>query len=394
MNHMSRKKILFVATKLELGGIQTALVNAANALCGQYDVSLLVYAPGGSLAARLDRRVTLLPVPRMLQGLGMSPAEAKKSGDGGIILFKLFATLWAKLFDNRLPVAMAIRALPRLTGFDLAIAFSHETVKHRVYTGCPRLVAARVEAKKKLAWIHYDPMNQDMDNGFNLPFYEKMDGVVAVSRSVMEACRTAFPALTPKLDWCYNFMDEAFLRQEGNLPQAVPYPPGGFICFSACRLAREKGLLRALNAMAETLKGHADVRWYIAGDGYERAALERAIAEKGLQGQVILLGKQANPYPYMKHADLYLSVSYCEAAPVVYSEANFFGLPVLSTETRSARELLGDGNFICENTEDALRAAFADLITHREKIAQAKAALAHHPGGTALALEKFAQWLK
>ena len=391
---MSRKKILFVATKLELGGISTALVNAANALCGQYDVSLLVYAPGGSLAPRLDRRVTLLPVPRMLQALGMSPAEARKSRDAGIVLFKLFATLWAKLFDNRLPVAMAIRALPRLTGYDLAIAFSHETVKHRVYTGCPRLVAARVEAKKKLAWIHYDPVRQNMDNGFNLPFYEKMDGVVAVSQSVMEACKAAFPALAPKLDWCYNFMDEDFLRRQGNLPQAVPYHPGSFICFSACRLAHEKGLIRALNAMEETLKANADVRWYIAGDGYQRAALEQAIASKGLQEQVILLGKQENPYSYMKHADLYLSVSYCEAAPVVYSEANFFGLPVLSTETRSARELLGQGNFICENTEDALHAAFADLITHRDKIAQAKAALAHYPAKNALALKKFAQWLK
>lgn len=391
---MNRKKILFVATKLEFGGISTALVNAANALCSQYDVSLLVYAPGGSLASRLDSRVTLLPAPRMLQGLGMSPAEAKKSGDAGIILCKLFATLWAKLFDNRLPVALAIRTLPRLTGFDLAVAFSHETGRHRVYTGCPRLVAARVEAKQKLAWIHYDPVSQNMDNGFNLPFYEKMDGVVAVSQSVMEACKTAFTTLAPKLDWCYNFTDEDFLRQQGNLPQAVPYPPGSFICFSACRLAREKGLLRALNAIEETLKVNADVRWYIAGDGYQRAALEQAIASKGLQGQVILLGKQENPYPYMKHANLYLSISYCEAAPVVYAEANFFGLPVLSTETRSTRELLGAGNFICGNTEDALRATFADLITHRDKITQARAALAHHHSGNALALDKFAQWLK
>ena len=391
---MKRKKILFVATKLEFGGIQTALVNAANALCGQYDVSLLVYSPGGSLASRLDRRVTLLPVPRMLQGLGMSPAEAVKSRGAGIVLFKLFATLWARLTDNRLPVAMAICTLPRLTGFDLAVAFSHETSRHRVYTGCPRLVAARVEATKKLAWIHYDPVNQDMDKEFNLPFYAEMDGIVAVSQSVMESCKAAFPALTPKLDWCYNFIDERFLKQQGNLPQAIPYDPGGFFCFSACRLAREKGLRRALDALEETLKENADVRWYIAGDGYERAALERAIAEKGLQRQVILLGKQDNPYPYMKHANLYLSVSYCEAAPVVYAEANFFGVPVLSTETCSARELLGAGNFICANTEDALRSAFADLITHRDKVTQAKAALAHPPSQNNSAIEKFNQWLK
>ena len=60
----------------------------------------------------------------------------------------------------------------------------------------------------------------------------------------------------------------------------------------------------------------------------------------------------------------------------------------------SARELLGAGNFICANTEDALRSAFADLITHRDKITQAKATLAHTPSQNNSAIEKFNQWLK
>lgn len=390
---MKKKRILFVATKLELGGIPTALVNAANALCGQYDVTLLVYTGGGSLASRLDSRVTLLPVPRRLQALGMSLDSAWRSGSMAAVLFKLFATGWARLFDNRLPVAMAIRSLPRLTGYDLAIAFSHETDRHRVYTGCPRLVAARVEAKTKLGWIHYDPVGQDMDNRFNLPFYEKMDGMIAVSRSVMTRCQQAFPELAAKMDWCPNFVDTARLEQLGKLPQEIPYECGCFVCFSACRLAQEKGLLRALDAMAQTLRAHPDVRWYIAGDGYQRAALEAAIAQKGLQHQVILLGKLDNPYPYLKHASLYLSPSLWEAAPMVYAEANFFGLPVLSTETCSAHELLGDGNFICGNTEAALAAAFADLMCHREKIAAARGILAHRRWDNASAMEKFSRWL-
>lgn len=118
------------------------------------------------------------------------------------------------------------------------------------------------------------------------------------------------------------------------------------------------------------------------------------LQKKACGGRVILLGKQDNPYPYMKHANLYLSVSFCEAAPVVYAEANFFGVPVLSTDTCSARELLGAGNFICANTEDALRSAFADLITHRDKITQAKATLAYPPSQNNSAIEKFNQWLK
>ena len=393
MNHM--KRILLVTTSLNIGGIQTAYVNMANALSRSYEVDCFVYHPEGDLLDRLESTVRLLPTTWMLRALGMSFREAWESRKAQIIIFKLFSTAWAKIIDNRLPIEIALHFCPVLEDYDLAIAFSHEAGKHRVFTGCPRLVDQKVKAKQKISWIHYDPLGQDLDNRYNAQFYQKMDRVIAVSRSVMESCNRAFPALAPKLDYCYNFQDFSFLTKMSEEKQGTAFPSDGLICFSACRLAHEKGILRALEAFAPTLRQQKDIRWYIAGDGYERHEIEGKIKAESLEEYVVLLGNQLNPYPYMKNADLYLSVSYSEAAPVVYRESNYLGVPVFSTETCSSRELLGsdDGNFICGNSKQELEEAFSALMAHREKIKTAKEKIQRKQYNNNQAILKTKEWL-
>ena len=390
------KRILLVTTSLNIGGIQTAYINMANALSSSYEVDCFIYNSDGALRERLDPAVRLLPTTWMLRALGMSFREAWESKKAGIILFKLFSTVWAKAVDNRVPIESALHFCPVLGEYDLAIAFSHETGKHRVFTGCPRLVSQKVKAKQKISWIHYDPLGQDLDNTFNASFYQKMDRVVAVSKSVKESCEKAFPTLTEKLDYCYNFQDFSFLKKMSEKRQDVEYTSGCLICFSACRLAHEKGILRALEAFAPTLRQQKDIRWYIAGDGYERHEIEDKIKAEALEQYVVLLGNQLNPYPYMKNADLYLSVSYSEAAPVVYREANFLGVPVLSTETCSSKELLGSNeeNFICENSKEGLETVFTALMTHRGKIEQAKERIGREQYNNERATSKVEEWLE
>lgn len=394
MNDM--KRILLVTTSLNIGGIQTAYINMANALSGSYEVDCFIYNPDGALRERLDPGVRLLPTTWMLRALGMSFREAWKSKKTGVILFKLFSTVWAKVVDNRVPIEIALHFCPVLGEYDLAIAFSHEAGKHRVFTGCPRLVEQKVTATQKISWIHYDPLGQDLDNTFNEQFYQKMDRVVAVSKSVKGSCEKVFSALTEKLDYCYNFQDFSFLMTMSEKKQHTEYPAGCLICFSACRLAHEKGIFRAIEAFAPTLRQQKDIRWYIAGDGYERHEIEDKIKAEALEQYIVLLGNQLNPYPYMKNASLYLSVSYSEAAPVVYREANFLGVPVLSTETCSSRELLGSagGNFVCENSGKGLENMFSELMTNREKIRQAKEKIHKERYNNDQALLKIKEWLE
>lgn len=389
----SSKKILLINTFFKVGGIQSSMINMANQLCNDYQVDLLLYNPEGPLKDRLDSKVNIIKPCWALKALGMSVGEAIKSRNPFIMLFKILGSVWARIFDNRLPIWIATKFQKKLSGYDLAVAFRQEAPKKSVTSGFVRLLTRRVEAKVRISWIHYDALKVDNDNDFNRRYYSKADKIVGVSRSVVESFEALNPDFADKTDYCYNFLDYAKLFEKSQTEQAVKYPEDKFICFSACRLSEEKGLLRGVSALAPAFRIHKDIMWYIAGDGPERENIEKAIKVEGLEDRIILLGNQSNPYPYMKNSDLLLSLSYHEAAPMVYKEAKVLHIPVFSTETLSSFEMLNDGieDFICENSEEGIKEGFSELMNNREKLLSAKKSLESYEGSNDISVAKIAE---
>lgn len=392
----SKKKILLINTFFKVGGIQSSLINMANELCEDYNVELLLYYPEGPLKSRLDSRVSIIQPCWALKALGMSVSEAFRSLNPLIILFKILGSVWAKIFDNRLPVWIASKLQPKLKGYDLAVSFRQEANKKVISSGFVRVLTRCVDAKTKIAWIHYDALKINNDNDFNRKYYAKVDKIVGVSQSVVNSFKTLNPDLSDKMDYCYNFLDYKKLFENSEVEQEVKYPEDKFICFSACRLSEEKGLLRGIYALAPIFKEHNDIFWYIAGDGPERENIEAVIKAENLEDRIILLGNQSNPYPYMKNADLLFSLSFHEAAPMVYMEAKALHVPVFSTETSSSVEMLKDGieDFICENSEEDIKNEFSVIMKNRERIAEAKNALGNYCANNNESIQKIAEWMK
>lgn len=374
------KKILIVNKSFQTGGIQSSMVNMANALSQYAQVDLFLYHPEGITKERLSENVRILPASWRMQAIAIPVKHILKTKDIRKILFRLWATCWSKAFSNRLPIQIAIHHQEKLPGYDLAIAFHHEMGKKTVLSGFTRVVDHLTDAKVKAAWIHFDSSTLNPDNAYNEPFYQRMDKILCVSKSTAESFRKANPSLAEKVDYCYNFMDHRQILEKSLLPQAIPYPEEKFICFSACRLNPEKALVRGIKAIAPVFREHPDLCWYIAGSGTEESSIRQAIGEAGLEGRIILLGNQSNPYPYMKNANLILNVSYHEAAPMVFLEARVLGKPVFATRTVSAAEFLNDEQdaFLCENSEEGIRARFADVMADRQQMIRAEAVLKQH----------------
>ncbi len=394
--NMPQKRILLINSHFGVGGIQSSLINMANELCEFYSVDLLVYYPEGPMKERLDSRVNIIKSSFAFMAMGMSLKTALKSGNFLIILFKLLGTLWSRVFDNRLPIFIATKIQPELSGYDLAIAFRQEASKSELASGFIRVLQSCVEAKKKIAWIHCDSTQFPENQSFNRKYYKNIDTIVGVSQSVANAFKSMNPEFSNKMDYCYNFLDYGKFYEKSKEEQQLKYPEDKFICFSACRLGAEKGLVRGIKAMAPVFKENNDIMWYIAGDGPERENIEAAIEQEGLHGRVILLGNQSNPYPYMKNADLYISLSFHEAAPMVYTEAKALGVPVFTTRTLSSDEMLQDGvnAFICENNDEGIFKSFSEVISNKEKAVEIKKRWADYVCGNEESMRKIAEWIK
>ena len=106
-------------------------------------------------------------------------------------------------------------------------------------------------------------------------------------------------------------------RRDGRLP--VPVHGGKVL---PCQ-----GLDRAVRIAARLVEmGMKGLRWYLAGYGDE-ASCGGEIAAHGMEEHVVILGKKANPYPYMAACGLYVQPSRYEGKAVAVGRRRFWGVP-------------------------------------------------------------------
>lgn len=93
-------------------------------------------------------------------------------------------------------------------------------------------------------------------------------------------------------------------------------------------------LIQALNELN-------DERYHlmIIGEGDERNLLEKYITEKGLDQNVVLLGRKQQVLPYLEQANLYVNASSGEGCSNAIVEAMNCGLPIISTPDGGTTEI-------------------------------------------------------
>ena len=109
------------------------------------------------------------------------------------------------------------------------------------------------------------------------------------------------------------------------------------------RLSPEKNHARLIEAFAQVHAADAATHLLIVGSGPLYGALERLVAERGLDDAVTLTGQQANPYAIMGRASCFVLSSNYEGQPMVLLEAAVLGLPIITVEFPSVVDALPDG---------------------------------------------------
>jgi glycosyltransferase involved in cell wall biosynthesis len=102
-------------------------------------------------------------------------------------------------------------------------------------------------------------------------------------------------------------------------------------------LDAEKGVHVAINAIASI----PDVTLLVAGNGPERAALER-LAAGVAPGRVRFLGAVDGASTVMSASDVFVLPSMSEGLPAVLIEAGLTGVPVVTSDVGAVREVIRD----------------------------------------------------
>ena len=140
-------------------------------------------------------------------------------------------------------------------------------------------------------------------------------------------------------------------------------PAGAFVVGTVGRLVREKNQAALVRAMAPLLS--SSVRLVVAGDGAERATVERAVAALGDKASFVsLLGARGDTPRIYAALDVFALSSDSEGLPLVIIEAMASALPVVSTAVGGIAAVVVEGEtgaLVPAGDVNALSARLGDL---------------------------------
>ncbi len=375
------KKILISVRDLKIGGVQKSLVDFLAGLepeinAGEYKVDLLVLNPEGEFRNQINKNINIFTPNKKFYKFGLTNNGAKAKGKG-IYLKRSITAVWCKIFSNHLPLKLAIKKQKNLGDYDIAISYAVTISKKSMYAGWSELVLEKCNAKKKVVYIHNDYVNSAINNSNTYKLLKRFDEIWFVSKSCENMFLETYKEFNGKTDYLYNFVNSEDVKIKAN-ETCDMVRHDGINLISVSRLSSEKAHIRSLNVLRRLRDNGYKFFWHILGDGPENENLTKKIIEYGLENQVKLYGSKANPYPYMKMADLLVLNSYNESFGLVLIESMLVGVPVFTTNTVSAKEVVGELGIVCDNTEDAIYLALEKLLKNPEQIKDLKQKLKNY----------------
>lgn len=208
-----------------------------------------------------------------------------------------------------------------------------------------KYVAEKISADMKYLWMH----NDFVSTGFNprriKKFLSMYKYFVGCSEKVTDEFSKAIPEYAGKAITVHNITDTDEVKRmaQESIDDIRFLQRHGHTILTIGRYVPQKGYEDAIKASRILLDMGVDFSWYAIGFGSEEENLKKMISEFGLKERFFLLGKKANPYPYIKNCDIYVQPSRHEGFGLTVCEARIFNKPIVSTDFAGIREQIIDG---------------------------------------------------
>jgi len=367
----NKLRICFGITKLGIGGAERVLVDIANELSNEYDITIFTIYGGGELEKELNSKIKTICV-------------FKKERKNKFI--PIYVLICGKYLYNRY-----------LRGkFDIDVAFLEGPIT-RIFCFNGN--------KRKIAWIHNDiskvfgknkkaKFKMLIDKGI----YKKYNQIIFVSEQNKKAFENIYGNIS-KRKIIYNYInknrvlnlaeevgenDNLKVNYNKNINQEkklyrfeigkideIMKKEKNFIVVS--RLVKQKAIDRLIRVHKRLIEEDLKHRVYVIGDGEEKESLSKLVEELNVNDSFIFLGQIENPYPYIKNADFFALLSYFEGYGMVLEEAKILNKPILVTNTAGVEAVKDyDKKLVIENNEDAIFESLKKVILGEYKFLEKK----------------------
>lgn len=386
-----RKSILFVINSLGCGGAEKSLLSLLSLLdYDKYDVTLQMFRRGGMFEELLPPEVHVRKELDYTAFCSQSMAKQMLSFDLRRIAARVRTSLFLRsnakkgspLHDAQAYWKYSAAAYdPLPERYDVAIAWGQGTPTH--------FVAEKVQAQKKFAWVNADYENVGHNKNFDCKYYAAFTGIICVSDKLCLTLQKAFPEYAAKMTTIYDINNPATIFTMADQPCSL-LNRENLTLVTVGRLVPQKGYDIAAKAAWLLKKRNVKFHWYVVGGG-DSAPIEKDIAQYGISDCFTLLGAKANPYPYMKAADIYVQTSKFEGYCLTLAEARMLNIPCVTTnfDVVYAQMINGENGLVVEMNAEAVADGIIRLATDQELYQHIKGYQIQEKKGNVEEIEKF-----
>lgn len=399
-----KPRIIILMHYMELGGAESALLGLLQSVDSKrVDVDVFIYSHRGELMKFLPiDKINLLPEIEAYSLTEKPLSEVVKNGYWRLAMARMVgrrgtAAFCKKNSGSDKPAECGTffqqratwKVLPDIQPdieYDLAISF---LTPHF-------FVLNNVRAKKKIGWIHTDYTRILIDVEAELKMWERLDYIASISDEVGNRFCEVFPSLRPKLVLMENILNADFIRKRAKESTVSLCDDPSTVCLLTIgRFSPPKKMEDIPSICKKILDQGLHVKWFIIGYGskdIENVVRENAEKE-GVEDYVMILGKQDNPYPYIKACDIYVQPSRYEGKSITVREAQILCKPVIITNYPTAKSQIVDGvdGMIVPMDVDMCAQEMADFIRDKEKQERIVVYLKEHDYGNEDEIEKIYQ---
>ena len=355
-----KKKIIFVISRMSIGGSQKSLVNALCSLdYDYYDVTLFVRENKTELISELPTDVKVI-VNTNKRRFEHTPYTLFL-----YFLISFFVLIGKKNLANQFGIRSRDYIVKRKSNYekkhykeilnqkyDIAISYLQGYTCKFTYD-C-------VTADRMICFFHN---STDALPDIHKEYLKRFDNVVVISEETKDFLSKRYPEINDRILVIKNLINiediiEKSKKKTINRENGITY-----LC-TCGRMSPEKGFDLAKDAASLLKKQNYNFRWFFVGDGPEMSKLKKETEEHSFSEIILFLGSQENPYPWIAQCDIYIQPSYEEAQGLTMMEAQILNKPIVSTRTVGAKTIIFDykTGILCDINAEALCDSIARLI--------------------------------
>lgn len=296
-----KKRLLFTAYNLNLGGIETALINLVNRInLDKYQIDILLEKKEGIFLDKVKEEITIEEF---------------------------------KVYNNKNQV---IRKILNLTKRLLFILVNYHTYDFSCCYATFSLSGnklAKIGSVNNSIYIHSNyeyiySTEEKFKDFFEARKITKYKHILFVSNEAKTTFLKYYPKLKNSCLVFNNFINTREIIEKSKIMIPEKKEKGKILFVFVGRLDDSS---KKLNRAFFLIKNIKNTTLWIVGDGPDKEKYVNQVKTQKIENRVRFLGAKRNPYPYIKIADYILLTSDYEGFPVTYLEAITLRKKIIST---------------------------------------------------------------